>query len=215
MYSSSLSGIQPFQEEREARETHLLSSKTILSYWHPACKIRLKNSFTMSIERYAENWMKIERGDRNQLNLTLHELSFFREQLSDRELGIFYFNRACYDSALIYLKKANCDEDIQLIRVCKSRLNQDKNEGESILDLDKIRPGLKAEIDKGEPKSLMEGRIGWYKNGKWTITNLNHRKIKSGIMELDEYLNGTCEVSLIDGRKVLLNRHGFELKELI
>lgn len=85
---------------------------------------------------------KIDRAEIQMLELTLHEIEYFRNKLTNRDLGLFYFNRACYDSALLYLQKASKEADIPLINICRYRLGE-SDLNTSLLDVLKSSKTLK------------------------------------------------------------------------
>ena len=168
------------------------------------------------LEKYHLLWKKIDKGVYPFTQTDVEEINAIRKNIPDDIMGIFYFQRACYDSAYELLRSLSSEKAKALVRVCEKRLgiNQPIRTDLPKLDLEEIRPGITEKLSRGKKKSLGEGRIGWFKEGKWEITTLSHCPIIRDLQQLNEFENGLAEVTLFNNERVIINRHGVVLLTL-
>lgn len=168
------------------------------------------------LKKYHILWKRIDKGNYPFTQSDVEEINAIRKNIPDDIMGMFYFQRACYDSAYELLKGSSSEKAKALVRVCEKRLriNQPIRTDLPKLDLERIRPGITEKLSRGKKKSLGEGRIGWLKDGKWEITTLSHIPIIWDLQQSNEFENGLAEVTLFNGEKVIINRHGIVLLTL-
>lgn len=164
----------------------------------------------MSINQFAEYWNIIEKGEETISYKLIENMVHIRMQLSNEEFGVFYFNRGCYDTALQLFNQLESKDKLDaLIKTCEHRLYpKPRNKDLPKLDLDKIRPGLKERLSLGEKNPLGEARIGWLKNGRWSVYSLSRINIINNLISVSPFHNGMSTVKLNNGETVVINRHG-------
>lgn len=168
----------------------------------------------MSINQFAEYWGIIEKGEEVISYQMIEDMTRIREGLEKEVLGVFFFNRGCYDTAFDIFKKLDSKNNVQeLVKTCEHRLYpKPRNKELPILELDKIRPGLKEHLSLGEKSPLGEARNGWLKQGEWSIYSLSGNKVIDKLQAISPFHNGMAKVKLNNGETVVINRHGKILK---
>lgn len=170
----------------------------------------------MSINKFAEYWNIIEKGDEPISYRMIAEMAQIRMEMDTEVLGVFFFNRGCYDTALQLFNQLESKDKLDaLIKTCEHRLYpKPQNKELPILDLDKIRPGLKERLSLGEKNPLGEARIGWLKNERWSVYSLSGINIIDNLISVSPFHNGMSTVKLNNGESIVINRHGNSLKIL-